>query len=279
MNEPRIGRAPGHAEDGIALIIAMMAMLLVSALGMALVLTTSTETMIAGNYSTSQEGLYAADAIAERTMDDLLTVPDWNRILDGTVKSPFIDGPPSGTRTLADGSVLDLSEVVNMANCGKATTCSADDLTNNTTGDRVWDKNNPVWTLYGYGPANSLIPTGTINSPFYVVVMVGDDPSDDDDNPLVDGAAQAAPLPNENQPATNPGAGVLALRAEAFGPRGTHKVIEMTVARTDTSELERGYTGQRGQDEQNRRARKSPVQTPGKALTSQTLSLTAGGVQ
>ena len=29
---------------------------------------------------------------------------------------------------------------------------------------------------------------------------------------------------------------------------------------------ERGYTGQRGQDEQNRRARKAAVQTPGKAL-------------
>src|SRR5439155_19669116 len=80
--ESSIGRAPGRAEDGIALIIAMMAMLLLSALGLALVLTTSTETMIAGNYSTSHEGLYAADAIPERTMDDLLTVPDWNRIPD-----------------------------------------------------------------------------------------------------------------------------------------------------------------------------------------------------
>jgi hypothetical protein len=56
-------------------------------------------------------------------------------------------------------------------------------------------------------------------------------------------------------------------------------VIELTVARTDTAELERGYTGQRGQDEQNRRARKAAVQTPGKALAMQTLTLTTGGVQ
>jgi hypothetical protein len=56
-------------------------------------------------------------------------------------------------------------------------------------------------------------------------------------------------------------------------------VIEMTVARTDTTELERGYTGQRGQDEQNRRARRAPVQTPGKALTMQTLNVSTGGVQ
>jgi hypothetical protein len=46
----------------------------------------------------------------------------------------------------------------------------------------------------------------------------------------------------------------------------------MTVAKTDTTELERGYTGQRGQDEQNRRARKAAVQSPGKQLDMQTLS-------
>ena len=33
----------------------------------------------------------------------------------------------------------------------------------------------------------------------------------------------------------NPGAGVLALRAEAFGPRGAHTIIEMTVARPDAA--------------------------------------------
>jgi hypothetical protein len=84
-------------------------------------------------------------------------------------------------------------------------------------------------------------------------------------------------MPNGNQaPAINSGTGVLALRAEAFGPRGAHKVIEMTIAKTDTTELERGYTGQRGQDEQNRRARKAAVQSPGKKLDMQTLSGTGG---
>ena len=52
----------------------------------------------------------------------------------------------------------------------------------------------------------------------------------------------------------------------------------MTVARTDTTNLERGYTGQRGQDEQNRRARKAAVQTPGKALTQQEMGLSTGGI-
>ena len=69
------------------------------------------------------------------------------------------------------------------------------------------------------------------------------------------------------------------MRAEAFGPRGAHKIIEMTVARTNTTNLERGYTGQRGEDEQNRRARKAAVQTPGKSLTMQSMTLNSGGIQ
>jgi len=256
-------------EDGIALIVALMAMMLMTALGIALVMTTSSETMIAGNFRNGQEALYAADAAVERAMDDILTVPDWNKLLDGTTQSAFIDGPPSGQRTLPDGTLVDLTQMLNLANCGKVTTCSASDLTANYTGDRGWGANNPVWQLYAYNRLDAIVPSGTINSQYYVVVMVADDPSETDGDPLHDGVS----------PSTNPGSGVLALRAEAFGPRGAHKVIELTVAKTDTTNLERGYTGQRGQDEQNRRARKAAVQTPGKALTNQSMSLATGGIQ
>ena len=250
----------------MGIIIAIMAMLLMTALGTALLLTTSTETRIVMNFRNSSEGMYAADAAVERAMDDLLTVPDWNTLLAGTATSAFVDGAPSGTRHLVDGKDLDLGEVLNFANCQKPT-CSTSDYPAVTL-ERPWGPNNPRWQLYAYGNLNDLMPTGSINSPYYVVVMVADDPSENDGNPLQDGVSS-----------NNPGSGVLALRAEAFGPWGTHKSIELTVARTDTTEMERGYTGQRGQDEQNRRARKAPVQSPGKALTQKTLDLTAGTVQ
>ena len=87
---------------------------------------------------------------------------------------------------------------------------------------------------------------------------MADDPADNDDNPLMDGGTANG---------ANPGTGVLSMLAYAYGPTGARRMIETTVARTDTTEIERGYTGQRGQDEQNRRARKAAVQTPGKALT------------
>src|SRR5438132_4400232 len=259
-------------EDGVALIVALMATMLMTALGVALILTTSSETMITANYRNGQEALYAADAALERAMDDILTVPDWNTMLAGTTQSAFIDGPPSGTRSLPDGTQIDLSQLLNLANCGKVSGCSAGDLTTNLTGSRPWGANNPVWQLYAYNRLDAIVPSGSVNSQYYVVVLVADDPSETDNDPLHDGGAAVAPA------TTNTGAGVLSLRAEAFGPRGAHKVIEMTVAKTDTTNLERGYTGQRGQDEQNRRARKAAVQTPGKALTKQDMGIATGGI-
>jgi hypothetical protein len=256
-----------QSERGAALITALMAMLLLSALGLALVMTTSTETMIAGNFREGQEALYAADAGVERVMDDLLTVPDWNNILNGTIRSAFVDGAASGTRGLPDGSSINLTEATNVVNCGKVTTCSIAEM-NTSTEDRPWGTNNPRWNLYAYGLLNTIVPTGTVNSNVYVIVWVGDDQSENDNDPTKDGNTQ-----------TNPGSGVLAMHVEAYGPRGTRKVLEVTLAKTNSSQLERGYVGQRGQDEQNRRARKAAVQTPGTALTRRTLTNATGTVQ
>ncbi len=255
------GRTNRENERGAALVVALMATMLLSALGLALMLTTTTETKITGNYTFAQEAMYVADGAIERTVQDVLTVPDWNDMLSGAQRSAFVDGPPSGTRTLPGGAVIDLVEATNMINCGKLTTCSTTEM-NTSTEDRPWGLRNPRYQLFAYGPSNSFIETGTTNSPFYVVVWVADDPADSDDDPTKDG-----------NDVTNKGSGVITLRAEAWGARGAHKIIEVTLTRTDSTEIERGYTGQRGQDEQNRRARKAAVQTPGGALTRNELTI------
>ena len=64
----------------------------------------------------------------------------------------------------------------------------------------------------------------------------------------------------------------------AFGPTGTHKVIEVTVARTSGTEIERGQIAQRGQEELNQRARKAAVQTPGKGLTNMRMNNSTGNL-
>ena len=224
-------------EQGIALMVAMMAMVLMSTLGAALVLTTSSETIIATNFRSSAEGLYAADAALERIVGDLLAVPDWDPLLSGALQSAFIDGAPAGTRTLSDGSTIDLTRVLAMANCRTITHCTDSEM-DLVTHERPWGRNNPRWRLFGYGHLSDLMPAASVSSPYYVVVMVGDDTAELDADSTRDGTtpcAGAVPVKGPGEPpdwSCNPGTGVLGLRAEAFGPRGTHKVIEMTVART-----------------------------------------------
>jgi hypothetical protein len=245
-------------QRGIALVVALMSLILLTTLGLALVLTTSTETMIASNFSAGLEALYAADAAVELAVQDLLTVSDWNALLAGTTASSFIDGAPGGDRALPGGNTLNLTQLLNTANCGKPTTCSAADM-DAATAERPWRANNPRWQLYAHGGINKMIPTRTINSLFYVVVMVADDPAETDNDPTKDAN------------------GVIAVRAEAFGPGNSHNLIMVTLARTDAIGHERGYIGQRGQDEQNRRAHKAAVQTPGKTLDVGEFSIATGG--
>jgi hypothetical protein len=58
--------------------------------------------------------------------------------------------------------------------------------------------------------------------------MVADDLAECDDNPLVDGGAMVSCAPSAK---ANAGAGVIAVRAEAFGPFGSHRVVELALAR------------------------------------------------
>jgi hypothetical protein len=210
------------ADDGVALVLAITATTLMLTLGGALVLLSSTETAIAANFRMAHEATYAADAAIERALADLRGQPDWTPVLRAAVQSSFIDGAPSGTRTLVDGSTIDLTRITNLANCQKTTACSAANLVAVTT-DRPWGANNPRWTMFAYGPLADLLRPASVRSPFYVVVFAGDDPSENDGDPTVDGFAVAG--------TPNPGLGTIVIRAEAFGPRHAHKVVEATLAR------------------------------------------------
>jgi ketosteroid isomerase-like protein len=198
------------------LVAAVMITLLVSALGAVLILVTSTETMIAANFRNSLEALYAADAAADHAVAEAAAVADWDQLLNGSVQSTFVDGPPSGTRVV-NGVPLDLSQLVALASCRKTTTCSGAEM-DAVTAERPWGANNPRWTLYAYGEVKNTVPG--VDSPYYVVVFVGDDPSETDNDPADDGGGP-----------DNPGAGVLLLRAQAFGPRSVHKTVEVAIAR------------------------------------------------
>jgi hypothetical protein len=236
------------AEEGTALIIALMAVLLLSALGAAVIMVTNTETKISANYKNSQEALYAADAAVERVVQDLLMVPRWNDILTGNATSSFVDGGTGDLISLPGGGEM------------RITTATAQlQADSNATG--MWGANNPQWRPFAWGPISDMLPGNTIDSPMYVAVWIADDPAEADGDPASD---------------TN---GTLTLHAEAVGPGGTRKVLEVTVARTSSTEIERGQIAQRGQEELNQRARKAAVQTPGKTLGNMQMNLGTGNLQ
>lgn len=197
-------------ERGVALIITLLTMMLLSALGLALALTTSTEMRISSAYASSAEVFYAADAAFERSVHDLSLIPDWSLVLGGIVRSSFVDGLP-GTRHLPDGSLLDLRQETDRLNCGGAT-CGP------------WGSNNPMWQLFAHGPFADLSPARAINSRIFIVVWVADDATENDGQPLVDGDTTSGP---------NPGEGLIQLLVHAYGPGRTRREVSGTLRRQD----------------------------------------------
>jgi hypothetical protein len=75
-----------------------MAMTVLMALGTALVLMTSTDTVIAANFRSSREAFYAAEAVAELAVAELRTSVNWTPFVEGAERSRFVDGAPGGPR-------------------------------------------------------------------------------------------------------------------------------------------------------------------------------------
>jgi hypothetical protein len=98
------GRSRSHGAPGFALILAIMALLLLTFLGLTLAATTTTELQVAANYRWSQQALYNAEAGIEAGKFILKTIPnDWSKILppvrpgtwppDGSIH-PVVPAPP-----------------------------------------------------------------------------------------------------------------------------------------------------------------------------------------
>ena len=134
---------------GAALVLALMAVALLSALGLSLSVLTAIEMRVSANFATGQEARNAAEAALEPATRELLAMPDWTGVAAGSVKSAFVDGPASGTRALSDGTTIDLASITALL------------------GDTAWH-------LFAYGPAASL---GLESSSAYLVVWARADPS------------------------------------------------------------------------------------------------------
>ena len=231
------------ADRGSALLIALVATTMLSALGLGLVTLSSTETVVASNYRLGSEAAYAADAAIERVVSDVLRIRDWNQILNGQIQSSFVVGgqspvTPSGQQIDLQAMTADLQAVTNA--------------------DFRRDANNPRWRLFAFGPLRAMgappLPTHA-----FVIVWIGDDPFEVDGDPFVDGN------------------GVLIARARALGAGRTARAVEITLTRAGLSD-ERGLVAQHGQAQSNEHWRGGAVHRPGRALAALDLNIMTGGM-
>jgi hypothetical protein len=138
------------AESGIALLLTIMTMLLLSVLAAAIVLLTSTEALVASSFRSCRETFYAAEAAGEWSLAELKALKDdWTGVVNGLRPSSFADGAPSGTRMIAGDSIVDLTGI---------------------------GASNPGWRLFSYGPFETLVRAPEV-ARFYIVTLVSPDPA------------------------------------------------------------------------------------------------------
>jgi hypothetical protein len=205
-------------------VAALVVMVLVAAIGLGLVLTTSLEPLAARNYETSWEAAFAADAGVAIAAHELAMMADWDIVLGGQLVSSILSQSTT-TVELPSGSSAGLAELTNLATCGHPAACSASEA-DAFTSERPWGPNNPRWRLFGHGRLDQLVSASSGVPPIEVVVWVGDDPADLDGDP--DHDTQLGPAGE-----WRPGACVVAIRAEAFAPRFGHRTVVATVGRPD----------------------------------------------
>jgi hypothetical protein len=206
----------------VALLVTLLVMVLLTALGLAVTLVSSTERQVAAAHRRAVETFYLADATLARVVHDLAGIADWSRALDGTASSALVDAA-AGSRRLPDGTPLDLPSMTGLVTCGKPA-CTPAEM-DATTLERPWGADNPRWRLFAYGPAAALGPPGAVEPVTYVLAWIGDDPLETDGDPLRDGGVAAGP---------NPGAGRLLVLVHALGPGNSRQMLTATVARQAT---------------------------------------------
>ena len=200
----------------------MLVLLCVLAAGLSVALIGSTEVVLSSAQHSGVAADYVAQAFLERAVADLRWIPDWDLVLNGSLRSGLADGAPGGVRVLPMTTAsIDLDGVRNLANCGHRGMCSEAELIA-TSSDRPWGENNPRWRLFAYAPAGSLLPAGRVSIPFYGLVLVADDGGEEDGDAEADGTPGTA------------GAGVLWLRAIAVGVSGARTGIDAAVERPGT---------------------------------------------
>jgi hypothetical protein len=183
-----------RGEQGIALVMVMLLIVWLTALGSAMTLAAMTETAIAASYREGTETRYAAEAAVEYAVQQLAANPDWRGAVAEPGGSAFTDGPAAGRRAVGPVE-LDL----------EAATRDVEDMAAAPPGGPA-----APFVLYAFGRFRELAPLLADGSVTYVVVWIADRSGMPPDTAALDR---------------------LSVVAQAYGPRGSRRAIEVVVER------------------------------------------------
>jgi hypothetical protein len=192
------------AERGAALFLALVTTALITAIAASLIVTTSTDMMIAGSYRASAEAMYGVEAAVERAVGELAAVPDWSAVLaapPSNLLASFDDG--AATVAAPDGKSLSMPTL----------TSARQALSNAVYGSAQFGADSPVWRLYAHAALRSILPPAMIAPPGYILVWVADDGGDGDGDPAKDSNGQ------------------LLVYGDAYGVAGARRGLEVAIAR------------------------------------------------
>lgn len=200
-------RTRWRSDQGVALLLVLLSLLLFLAVTGVLVMLTSTETRIAGAEQARQMARGAAEVALERGLQELAEAADWSVILAGAARASFAD--PGAPPPVGEWGALDLVVLTNR-------------VQRDADAANRWGADGPIWRVFGWGALATLLDTapgaspGTsalLEPPIYVVVWVADDEGEGDGNPAAD----------TNQ--------MVSVRADAFGPFRSRQALQATVRR------------------------------------------------
>jgi hypothetical protein len=174
--------------------MALIAMVLLAAIGLGLIGLTNTDALIAANVEQGQSAFYASAGALDEAIGEVMGSASWSAVLSGAAVSMFRD--TTRTPTLPSGLTIDLDAITVALQASAAAS---------------WGASAPAWRLYAYGPRT--IPGAAVSHWAYVAVWVSDDVADGDSDPVSDAN------------------GTIALLSRAWGAGGTRRGVVATVAR------------------------------------------------
>ena len=176
------------------------------ALGAALVVITSTETIIAGNFRNSRQAFYAAEAAAELAVAELRDAHELDRSRRRYRTIAVHRRRAGGVRALPTDAPVDLTAIVNIANCNAPAPCGGA----------------PRWQLFAYGPLRDLAPPGASDSPFYIVAFVSGGQTESG-APLVTIRARPSVRAGPTRPSKSPSPERTPAKPSSCGPSSVDK--------------------------------------------------------